>query len=132
GPPLRPGGGQARLHQRPFRDRVLLAYRGSCALCRLRHPPLLDAAHIKEDAEGGEPVLTNGMAMCAIHHRAFDAHVLTVKPDYRIEISPKVLAEHDGPTLQYALQSLHARGLGTPMPDRQRGQACHPSSSLRP
>jgi putative restriction endonuclease len=115
---------KARLHQRPFRDRVLLAYRGSCALCRLRHPPLLDAAHIKEDADGGEPVVTNGMAMCAIHHRAFDAHVLTVNPDYRIEISPTVLSEHDGPTLQYALQSLHDEPISLPehrvdRPDRE-------------
>ncbi len=103
-----------RLHQRPFRDRVLLAYQERCALCRLRHPPLLDAAHIKEDADGGEPVVTNGMAMCAIHHRAFDAHVLTVRPDYRIEISPRVLEEQDGPTLRYALQSLHGEPITLP------------------
>jgi putative restriction endonuclease len=102
-----------RLHQRPFRDRVLLAYRHQCALCRLR-PPLLDAAHIKEDAQGGEPVVTNGLAMCAIHHRAFDAHVLTVKPDYRIEISAQVLDEHDGPTLQHALQGLHGEPISLP------------------
>ena len=36
-----------RLHQRPFRDRVLLAYEERCALCRLRHRLLLDAAHIQ-------------------------------------------------------------------------------------
>jgi putative restriction endonuclease len=112
-----------RLHQRPFRDRVLLAYGSQCALCRLRHPPLLDAAHIKEDADGGEPVVTNGMAMCAIHHRAFDAHVLTIKPNYRIEISERVLAEHDGPTLQHALQNLHGEPISLPrhraeQPDR--------------
>ena len=96
-----------RLHQRPFRDRVLLAYGSQCALCRLRHPPLLDAAHIKEDADGGEPIVPNGVAMCAIHHRAFDADVLAVRPDYRVEIRKDVLAEHDGPTLQHALQGLH-------------------------
>lgn len=113
-----------RLHQRPFRDRVLLAYRHQCALCRLRHPPLLDAAHIREDAQGGAPVVTNGVAMCAIHHRAFDANVLTVKPDYRVEISPRVLAEEDGPTLQYALQGLHGDPISLPShradrPDRE-------------
>jgi putative restriction endonuclease len=103
-----------RLHQRPFRDRVLLAYNSQCTLCRLRHPPLLDAAHIKEDSEGGEPIVTNGMAMCAIHHRAFDAHVLGVRPDYKVEIRADVLAEHDGPTLQYALQSLHGELITLP------------------
>jgi putative restriction endonuclease len=36
-----------RLHQPVFRERVLLAYSLQCALCRLRHPELLDAAHIR-------------------------------------------------------------------------------------
>ncbi len=87
------------LHQRVFRDRVLLAYQRRCALCRLQHPELLDAAHIKEDAEGGEPVVPNGIAMCAIHHRAFDHSVLGIRPDYRIEVRADVLEEQDGPAL---------------------------------
>jgi len=113
-----------RLHQRLFRSRVLVAYQKQCALCRLRLPRLIDAAHIKSDSLGGEPVVKNGMAMCAIHHRAFDADVLTVRPDYRIEISTRVLKEHDGPTLQYALQGLHEHKITLPRhrvehPDRE-------------
>ena len=54
-----------RLHQRAFREHVLLAYRNQCALCRLRHSELLDAAHILPDAEPeGEPVVSNGIALC--------------------------------------------------------------------
>src|SRR6266567_1045812 len=75
-----------RLHQRVFRDRVLLAYESRCALCRLGHRELLDAAHIREDTRGGKPVVPNGLSMCAIHHRAFDSFVLAVSPDYRVEI----------------------------------------------
>ncbi|MEX0755621.1 MAG: HNH endonuclease [Actinomycetota bacterium] len=96
-----------RLHQRVFRERVLFAYERQCALCRLRHPELLDAAHILEDAEGGEPIVPNGIAMCAIHHRAFDSNVLGIRPDHVIQVRSDVLAEHDGPTLQHALQGLH-------------------------
>jgi putative restriction endonuclease len=114
-----------RLHQKPFRDRVLLAYGTQCALCRLRHRPLLDAAHIKEDAQGGEPILPNGVAMCAIHHRAFDAYVLGVRPDYRVQIRPDVLQEVDGPTLQHALQGLHGELLILP-----RHRAERPSPEL--
>lgn len=114
-----------RLHQRLFRDRVLLAYDRQCALCNLRHTELLDAAHIKEDADGGEPVVTNGVAMCAIHHRAFDNQVLGIRPDYLVEVRPDVLKEHDGPTLRYALQALHGSRLGLP---RQR--AAHPDPLL--
>src|SRR5207248_2647298 len=38
-----------RLHQVLFRPKVLRAYDCRCALCRLRHTPLLDAAHILPD-----------------------------------------------------------------------------------
>jgi putative restriction endonuclease len=103
-----------RLHQRVFRGRVLVAYERSCALCRLRHPELLDAAHIKEDSEGGEPIITNGVAMCAIHHRAFDSLVVGVRPDFVLEIRRDVRKERDGPTLQHALQGLHGNNLTLP------------------
>jgi putative restriction endonuclease len=33
----------------------------------------------------------NGMAMCAIHHRAFDSNVLGITPKYQIRIRPDVL-----------------------------------------
>ena len=103
-----------RLHQRVFRDRVLWAYEEQCALCRLRHRELLDAAHIKEDADGGEPIVPNGVAMCAIHHRAFDANVVGIRPDYVVEVRRDVLEEHDGPTLQHALQGVHGTDLWLP------------------
>jgi putative restriction endonuclease len=113
-----------RLHQPIFRRQVLAAYRTQCALCRLRHGELLDAAHIKEDADGGEPVVPNGIAMCAIHHRAFDSFVVGVRPDYVIEVRRDVLGEVDGPTLQHALQGIHGSDLVVPArrsarPDRE-------------
>jgi len=60
-----------RLHQDKFRHRVLTAYRTRCAVCRLRHAELLDAAHILPDRHPkGEPVVPNGLALCKIHHAA--------------------------------------------------------------
>jgi putative restriction endonuclease len=114
-----------RLHQPAFRIRVLRAYGSSCALCRLRHPELLDAAHIKEDSDGGEPVVPNGVAMCATHHRAFDADVLGIRPDYVVEVREDVMEEHDGPTLLHTLQGVNGEKILLP---RQR--AAHPDSTL--
>ncbi len=111
---------QQRLHQPLFRERVLLAYSGRCALCRLRHRELLDAAHILADADGGEPVVPNGIAMCKIHHAAFDNWIFGIRPDYRIEVSSDVLAEHDGPTLRHALQEIHGAVLEVPRSVRAR------------
>ncbi len=97
-----------RLHQRAFRERVLRAYRNQCAFCRLRHTELLDAAHIIPDSEPeGEPVVNNGIALCRLHHAAFDRYFLGVRPDHVIEIRSDILAESDGPTLRHAIQGLH-------------------------
>ena len=114
-----------RLHQPVFRARVLAAYENRCALCRLRHSVLLDAAHIRGDAEGGEPVVPNGIAMCKIHHAAFDGMLMAVRPDYRIEVRDDVLGEEDGPTLRYALQGLHGDAIEVP-----RRRAAHPDRGL--
>jgi putative restriction endonuclease len=97
-----------RLHQRTFRERVLAAYKRQCAFCRLRHEELLDAAHIIPDSEpAGEPVISNGMALCHLHHTAFDKNFIGVRPDYVIEVRQDILNESDGPTLRFAIQGLH-------------------------
>lgn len=110
-----------RLHQPRFRIQVLRAYGERCALCRLSRPPLLDAAHIRPDAEGGRPVVPNGIAMCKIHHAAWDAYLLGIDPDRRIHLRSDLLAEVDGPTLRHALQELHGRPLAVvPRDERLR------------
>lgn len=97
-----------RLHQVLFRPRVLRAYDSQCALCHLRHPPLLDAAHILPDRHPhGDPVVPNGLAMCKIHHAAYDANILGVRPDHVVQIRHDVLEEIDGPMLRHGLQEMH-------------------------
>ena len=114
---------KTRVHQDRFRGQVLVAYQRACALCRLRHAELLDAAHIRSDARGGEPIVPNGIAMCAIHHRAFDANILGIDPGHRIEVNRAVLTEHDGPTLQHALQGLHGETITLPRRRLERPRA---------
>ncbi len=116
-----------RLHQTAFRHRVLRAYQRRCAVCSLAHVELLDAAHILADRhERGEPVVPNGLSLCKIHHAAFDANILGIRPsDLRVEISPKVLDEDDGPMLKHGLQGHHGGQLIVPeslaeQPDRSR------------
>lgn len=100
-----------RNHQRTFRQRVLLAYDQACCICKLRHEPLLDAAHILSDSDPrGEPWVSNGLALCKIHHAAFDVGILGVRPtDLVVEIRDDILAEIDGPMLTHGLQALHGR-----------------------
>ena len=110
-----------RVHQQAFRERVLAAYRGQCAMCRLKHAELLDAAHIVPDSEpGGEPVVANGLALCRLHHAAFDRFFLAVRPDRRIEVHPAILREKNGPTLRHAIQGLHGSRILLPRSPRDR------------
>lgn len=108
-----------RLHQRSFRERVLRAYRGRCALCRLHHAELLDAAHIVPDAEAGSPEVSNGLALCKIHHAAFDRHFIGVRPDLVVEVRDDLLEEHDGPMLEHGLQKLHGTRIADNLPRRR-------------
>jgi putative restriction endonuclease len=106
---------QQRLHQQEFRERVLEAYRRHCAICRLRHDQLLEAAHIIGDREAiGTPTVPNGIALCSLHHAAFDAHLMTVRPDYQIEVRRDVLEESDGPMLIHGLQGFHEKSIRVP------------------
>ncbi|MDE2485400.1 MAG: HNH endonuclease, partial [candidate division NC10 bacterium] len=106
---------RVRLHQRTFRERVLQAYRRQCAFCRLRHEELLDAAHIVPDTEpAGKPVVQNGIALCTLHHAAFDRYFIGLRPDYVLEVRQDILEEHDGPTLVHALQALHGSRIIVP------------------
>lgn len=115
-----------RLHQPAFRTRVLVAYESRCSVCDLRHASLLDAAHIVPDGDPrGLPTVTNGMAMCKIHHAAFDQQLLGVTPDYRVRIATSILEEVDGPMLRHGLQEMDGRALWVP-----RRRADHPDAGL--
>ena len=115
-----------RLHQRAFRERVLRAYQHQCSVCRLRRDELLDAAHIAPDSEPeGVPSVSNGLALCRLHHAAFDRFFVGVRPDYIIEIRPDILHDRDGPTLKHAIQGLHHRRIALP-----RRKSNHPDIDL--
>lgn len=101
-------GVKHRLHQRGFREKVLSAYKDQCALCRLKHRELLDAAHIIPDNEpDGAPVVKNGIALCKLHHAAFDNLFIGIRPDYKVIVMRDVLKETDGPMLRHGLQGMH-------------------------
>lgn len=110
-----------RLHQAAFRERVLRAYQRHCAICRLKRDRLLEAAHVIADTdERGVPMVSNGIALCSLHHRAFDAYLITVTPDYVVEVRPDVLGEIDGPMLIHGLQGFHKQGIRVPRRERDR------------
>lgn len=101
-----------RLHQAGFRARVMRAYRKKCAVCRLGHDTLLDAAHIVADRQPrGVASIKNGISLCKIHHAAFDSNILGIDPKLVVHIREDVLKEKDGPMLQHGIQATNGSRL---------------------
>ncbi|MBL7994607.1 HNH endonuclease [bacterium] len=115
-----------RLHQTAFREFVLDAYNRQCTMCKLRHPELLDAAHITPDSDPyGAPVIQNGLSLCKIHHAAYDQQIIGISPDYDVRVRTDILSEIDGPMLKHGLQELEGNKIVLPSrradyPDQNR------------
>jgi len=104
-----------RVHQPKFRAEVLLAYETKCAICRLKHGELLDAAHIVPDSDSrGIASVRNGMALCKIHHTAYDKRLLGISPDYEVRVNEALLLEVDGPMLKHGIQEMHGTQIHIP------------------
>jgi putative restriction endonuclease len=104
-----------RLHQQRFKLEVMRAYRNRCAICALRERSLVQAAHIVPDVEPeGIAAVVNGLALCAIHHLAFDRNVLGIDPDGVVHIARRLLDETDGPMLRTGLQGFHGQAIALP------------------
>jgi putative restriction endonuclease len=106
---------RVRLHQQRFKLDVMRAYRHRCAICALRERTLVQAAHIVPDVEPeGIAAVVNGLALCAIHHLAFDRNVLGIDPDGVVHIARRLLDETDGPMLRTGLQGFHGAAIALP------------------
>ena len=84
------------LRNRAFRQAVVEAYTYRCAVCglKLKSPDSLlwevEAAHIVPHRSLGRDDVCNGIALCHLHHWAFDVGWLTVLDDYRVQVSPQI------------------------------------------
>jgi putative restriction endonuclease len=106
---------RVRLHQQRFRVDVLRAYRHRCAVCALREKQLVQAAHIVADPSAeGIAAVVNGLALCAIHHLAYDRNLLGIDPSGVVHIARRVRDERDGPMLREGIQGFHGAAIVKP------------------
>lgn len=75
-----------------FRPAVLQAYSHQCAACTISLN-LVDAAHIiPVRQDGSTDEVTNGLALCRLHHAAYDNGLIGIRSDYQIIENPTILA----------------------------------------
>ncbi|MGH6954824.1 MAG: HNH endonuclease [Alphaproteobacteria bacterium] len=78
------------------------AYRRQCSVTGERALPVLDAAHIRPYANGGDHAVQNGLLLRSDVHTLFDRGYVTVTPAYRLEVSKRIKDEFDNGKHYYA------------------------------
>jgi putative restriction endonuclease len=83
--------------------------------CALRERELIQAAHIVADpSPEGIAAVVNGLALCAIHHLAYDRNLLGIDPEGVVHIAKRLRDEQDGPMLREGLQGFHGSAILKP------------------
>lgn len=100
---------QPRLGQGSFRLAVMDAYGGACALTGEHSLPALEAGHIRPWSAGGRHELQNGLPLRRDLHRLFDLGYVSVRPDGRFLVSPRLRTEFANGDTYYALAGEHLR-----------------------
>ncbi len=103
--PVEPAVAPRAARSARFRDHVIRAYDHACAFCGYAgmevlggiglQPVGLAAAHVHWHAYHGPDVVTNGMALCEMHHRLFDRGLLGINEQRRVIVSPNFSAKDD-------------------------------------
>ncbi len=112
-----------RVNQSFFRNAVLSSYDSTCCISGVRIPQLVEACHIsswKDDVKNRTNP-QNGLCLNPFFHRAYDGHLITVTPDYAIEVSEKLLEEIADETFRTYVQSINGQTIRLPekfSPDR--------------
>ena len=107
-----------------FRYNVLRAYERKCAVCgsavRIGDALFdLEAAHIKWHSHGGPDDVSNGLALCVFHHKAFDRGAFGIEPSrdkYVVKLSEDF--NGGGPASEW-LRNSHGHELRLPFKQEQ-------------
>lgn len=114
---LSPAAAEQKRRRNPdFRNYVLKAYEFRCAVCGLdirigTMPVALEAAHIRWFNHNGPDDITNGVALCSLHHKLFDRGAFTIDPQYRMLVSGEANG-HGG--FEEVLMRWHGRRIALP------------------
>lgn len=86
----------AKLRNRGFRQAIIEAYDFKCAVCGMKiySPDTLqwevEAAHIVPHCSNGKDDILNGLALCHLHHWAFDVGWFTLEDNFKLLASRKI------------------------------------------
>ena len=93
---------QVRVNQSFFRTMIMASYNYTCCITGIRQPELHIAGHIKPWGIDHKNRLNpqNGLAMNALHDKAFENGLITITPDYEIKVSAELKNQEKDKTVQ--------------------------------
>ncbi len=104
---------------------LLRAYEYRCAVCDFdvrigARSVALDAAHIKWHQAGGPDEIRNGIALCVLHHKLFDAGAFTISQpvDGNVVLVSEAVVGTTG--FKESLGRFHKRPIRKPIRDTYR------------
>ena len=109
-----------RRGQGAFRALVTNAYQRRCAITGESTLPVLEAAHIKSFAREGFNNTFNGLLLRADFHKLFDLGLVTVTPDYKVQVSERIREQWYNGKVYYRLNGQELASLPLAAPDRPR------------
>jgi putative restriction endonuclease len=103
-----------------FVEEVLHAYAYACTFCGFdgalgRSPVGLEAAHVRWHSQDGPDEVSNGLALCSLHHTLFDLGVLGLTPNLRIQVSQSYVTRSPAGR---TVDALHGQPITAPSPGR--------------
>ncbi|HCD5199124.1 TPA: HNH endonuclease [Vibrio parahaemolyticus] len=121
------GNSSTKSRDPEFRKNVLRAYGYKCAVCGFdlamdTVPIAIEAAHIKWKQFFGPCEVSNGIALCSIHHKALDRGAITLDSDLKVKVSPAVTG---GELVEKLIWDFDSKAIRLP---RERYQ--YPSESM--
>lgn len=105
-----------RVNQQFFRAAVLCSYEHRCCISGIANRSLLDACHISswQDDIKNRTNPRNGLCMNPLFHKAYDHFLLSVTPDYVVEISDEMISNVAENNFKTYLKALHGTKIFLP------------------
>lgn len=115
---------KVRVNQSFFRSSILASYNNTCCITGIQQPEFLIAGHIKPWSLDEKNRLNpqNGIAINALHDKAFETGLMTITTDYRIKISPILLKQKKSKSIEDYFLKYHNQEIILPsrfLPDTE-------------
>ena len=93
---------KVRVNQSFFRNSILASYNNTCCITGIQQPEFLIAGHIKPWSIDEKNRLNpqNGIAINALHDKAFESGLITITTDFKIKVSPLLLKQKKSKSIE--------------------------------